>query len=192
MTILILIPIICVHVHCPPQVRLNRDYPNKAKFEPDLGMNPMLDLKLVGSDWQMKIQGPANRWQDSIVLTRVPRGTGEEEELSPAEAARLFESQLAESLLEEDGQLALKKLAAATVDTLMPKIESKGQFGQAKWRLVSAPQIPNLLSLDPTTDPFQSLANLSFGTEVEIQIGNNLQVSTPRTAPDTDSAGTVQ
>ena len=47
----------------------------------------------------------------------------------------------------------------------MPKIEGKGEYGLARWRLVSAPQIPNLLSLDPTTDPFKSLANLSFGTE---------------------------
>ena len=88
----------------------------------------------------------------------------------------MFESQLADSLLEGDGQLAFKKLAAATVETLMPKIETKGEFGQARWRLVSAPQIPNLLSLDPTTDPFKSLANLSFGAEVEVQLGRHLQV----------------
>ena len=92
------------------------------------------------------------------------------------QAARVFESQLADSLLEGDGQLAFKKLAAATVETLMPKIETKGEFGQARWRLVSAPQVPNLLSLDPTTDPFKSLANLSFGAEVEVQLGKHLQV----------------
>ncbi|GJP79895.1 hypothetical protein CLOP_g10111 [Closterium sp. NIES-67] len=113
------------------QLRLNRDHPNCARFEAALGMDPVLDLKLVGADWQMRIQGPANRWQDHVVLTTLPRG-GEEDVLSPAEAARLFESQLAESLLEKDGQLALKKLAAATVETLMPKIESRGQFGQAR------------------------------------------------------------
>lgn len=93
------------------------------------------------------------------------------------QAARVFESQLADSLLEGDGQLAFKRLAAATVETLMPKIETKGEFGQARWRLVSAPQVPNLLSLDPTTDPFKSLANLSFGAEVEVQLGKHLQVS---------------
>ncbi|CAI5993110.1 unnamed protein product [Closterium sp. NIES-64] len=169
------------------QLRLNRDHPNCARFEAALGMDPLLDLKLVGADWQMRIQGPANRWQDHVVLTTLPRG-GEEDVLSPAEAARLFESQLAESLLEKDGQLALKKLAAATVETLMPKIESRGQFGQARWRLVSAPQIPNLLSLDPTSDPFQSLANLSFGAEVEIQIGNNLQASVVRQLRESEMA----
>ncbi|CAI5478753.1 unnamed protein product [Closterium sp. Yama58-4] len=169
------------------QLRLNRDHPNCARFEAALGMDPLLDLKLVGADWQMRIQGPANRWQDNVVLTTLPRG-GEEDVLSPAEAARLFESQLAESLLEKDGQLALKKLAAATVETLMPKIESRGQFGQARWRLVSAPQIPNLLSLDPTSDPFQSLANLSFGAEVEIQIGNNLQASVVRQLRESEMA----
>eukprot|EP00897_Mesotaenium_endlicherianum_P001207 jgi/Mesen1/1113/ME000123S00282 len=148
------------------QVRLNRDHPNRAKFDSEQGLDPILDLKLVGADWQLKIQGPASTWQ----------------------AARVFESQLAGSLLEEDGQLAFKRLAAATVETLMPKIETKGEFGQARWRLVSAPQIPNLLSLDPTTDPFKSLANLSFGTEVELQIGKNIQASVVRQLKESEMA----
>jgi hypothetical protein len=104
------------------------------------------------------------------------------------QAARVFESQLADSLLEGDGQLAFKKLAAATVETLMPKIETKGEFGQARWRLVSAPQIPNLLSLDPTTDPFKSLANLSFGAEVEVQLGRHLQASVVRQLKESEMA----
>ena len=95
---------------------------------------------------------------------------------SLSQAAQKFESKLKESVLEADGQLAFRKLADVTAETLMPKIETKGEFGQARWRLTSAPQIPNLLSLDPTTDPFKSLANLSFGAEVEIQIGKKLQV----------------
>lgn len=94
-----------------------------------------------------------------------------------AQAARVFESQLAESILEGDGQLAFKKLATATLETLMPRIEGKGEFGQARWRLVYAPQIPSLLSVDPTVDPLKSLAsNISFGTEVEVQLGKRLQV----------------
>jgi hypothetical protein len=156
------------------QVRLNRDHPNRAKFEPDQGFDPSLDLALVGADWQVKVQGLASNWQDNLVVTS--NRTGEQDALTRIEAARVFESQLADSLLEGDGQLAFKKLAAATVETLMPKIETKGEFGQARWRLVSAPQIPNLLSLDPTTDPFKSLANLSFGAEVEVQLGRHLQV----------------
>ena len=40
-----------------------------------------------------------------------------------------------------------------------------------------APQIPSLLSVDPTVDPLKSLANnISFGTEVEVQLGKRLQV----------------
>lgn len=94
------------------------------------------------------------------------------------QAARVFESQLAESILEGDGQLAFKKLATATLETLMPRIEGKGEFGHARWRLVYAPQIPSLLSVDPTVDPLKSLAsNISFGTEVEVQLGKRLQVS---------------
>lgn len=93
------------------------------------------------------------------------------------QAAKVFESQLAESILEGDGQLAFKKLATATLESLMPKIEGKGEFGQARWRLVYAPQIPSLLSVDPTIDPLKSLAsNISLGTEVEVQLGKRLQV----------------
>lgn len=80
-------------------------------------------------------------------------------------------------MLEGDGQLAFKKLATATLETLMPRIEGKGEFGHARWRVVYAPRIPSLLSLDPTVDPLKSLANnLSFGTEVEVQLGKRLQV----------------
>jgi hypothetical protein len=168
------------------QVRLNRDHPNRAKFEPDQGFDPSLDLALVGADWQIKVQGLASNWQDALVVTS--NRTGEQDALTPIEAARVFESQLADSLLEGDGQLAFKKLAAATVETLMPKIETKGEFGQARWRLVSAPQVPNLLSLDPTTDPFKSLANLSFGAEVEVQLGKHLQASVVRQLKESEMA----
>lgn len=168
------------------QVRLNRDHPNRAKFEPDQGFDPNIDLALVGVDWQIKVQGLASNWQGNLVVTS--NRTGEQDALTVIEAARVFESQLADSLLEGDGQLAFKKLAAATVETLMPKIETKGEFGQARWRLVSAPQVPNLLSLDPTTDPFKSLANLSFGAEVEVQLGKHLQASVVRQLKESEMA----
>ena len=37
----------------------------------------------------------------------------------------------------EDGQLALRSLASSTFSTLLPKIETRGQLGAARWRLVS-------------------------------------------------------
>ncbi|KAG5540596.1 hypothetical protein RHGRI_020720 [Rhododendron griersonianum] len=156
-------------------VRLKRDHLNVAKFEPDYGLDPMLDLALVGSEWQFRIQGRASNWQEKLVVTSTR--SVEQDVLSPTEAARVFGSQLAESILEGDGQLAFKKLATATLETLMPRIEGKGEFGQARWRLVHAPQIPSLLSVDPTVDPLKSLAsNISFGTEFEVQLGKRLQV----------------
>ncbi|EHA8590861.1 hypothetical protein COCNU_scaffold026073G000010 [Cocos nucifera] len=51
------------------QVRLKRDHLNIAKFEPDLGLDPILDLALVGSEWQSRIQGRASTWQDNLVVT---------------------------------------------------------------------------------------------------------------------------
>ncbi|KAK9149506.1 hypothetical protein Scep_008263 [Stephania cephalantha] len=169
------------------QVRLKREYRNMAKFEPDLGLDPVLDLALVGSEWQLKIQGRASNWQDNLVVTSTR--SVEQDALSPTEAARVFESQLAESILEGNGQLAFKKLATATLETLMPRIEGKGEFGHARWRLVYAPQIPSLLSLDPTVDPFKSLANnISSGTEVEVQLGKRLQASMVRQMKDSEMA----
>uniref|UniRef100_A0A0D9UXI8 Translocation and assembly module TamB C-terminal domain-containing protein n=1 Tax=Leersia perrieri TaxID=77586 RepID=A0A0D9UXI8_9ORYZ len=169
------------------QVRLKNDHLNVAKFEPDLGLDPILDLVLVGSEWQFKIQSRASMWQDNLVVTSTR--SVDQDVLSPSEAAKVFESQLAESLLEGDGQLAFKKLATATLETLMPRIEGKGEFGQARWRLVYAPQIPSLLSVDPTVDPLKSLANnISFATEVEVQLGKRLQASVVRQMKDSEMA----
>ncbi|XP_057798148.1 protein TIC236, chloroplastic isoform X2 [Salvia miltiorrhiza] len=169
------------------QVRLKREHLNVAKFEPDNGLDPTLDLALVGSEWQFRIQSRASKWQEKLVVTSTR--SVEQDLLSTTEAARVFESQLAESILEGDGQLAFKKLATATLETLMPRIEGKGEFGHARWRLVYSPQIPSLLSVDPTIDPLRSLAsNISFGTEVEIQLGKRLQASVVRQMKDSEMA----
>ncbi|OUZ99695.1 Protein of unknown function DUF490 [Macleaya cordata] len=169
------------------QMRLKKGHINIAKFEPDLGLDPILDLALVGSEWQLRIQGRASNWQDNLLVTSTR--SVEQDVLSPTEAARVFESQLAESILEGDGKLAFKKLATATLETLMPRIEGKGEFGQARWRLSYAPQIPSLLSLNPTGDPLKSLANNMFsGAEVEIQLGKRLQASMVRQIKDSEMA----
>ena len=47
----------------------------------------------------------------------------------------------------EDGQLALSNLAASAAHGFMPKIQTQGQLGQARWRLVSAPSIPGVQDL---------------------------------------------
>ncbi|XP_027329428.1 uncharacterized protein LOC113845923 isoform X1 [Abrus precatorius] len=169
------------------QVRLKREHLNIAKFEPEYGLDPMLDLALVGSEWQFRIQGRASNWQDKLVVTSTR--SVEHDSLSPTEAARRFESQLAESILEGNGQLAFEKLATATLEKLMPRIEGKGEFGQARWRLVYAPQIPSLVSVDPTADPLKSLAsNISFGTEVEVQLGKRLQATFVRQMKESEMA----
>lgn len=169
------------------QVRLKRDHLNIAKFDPDLGLDPILDLILVGSEWQFSIQSRASSWQHNLIVKSTR--SVDQDALTPSEAARVFESQLAESLLEGDGQLAFKKLATATLVTLMPRIEGKGEFGKARWRLVYAPQISSLFSMDPTVDPLKSLAsNISFGTEVEVQLGKRLLASVVREKNDSETA----
>jgi hypothetical protein len=63
-------------------VRLKREHLNIAKFEPEHGLDPMLDLVLVGSEWQFKIQSRASNWQDKLVVTS---SSVEQDALSPTE-----------------------------------------------------------------------------------------------------------
>lgn len=74
----------------------------------------------------------------------------------------------------QDGQLALSRLAGSTVSTLMPKIETQGQVGGTKWRLVSAPAIPGLLDPSVASNAANLLSNITLGTEVEVQFGQKL------------------
>ena len=64
-------------------MRLKREHLNIAKFEPENGLNPMLDLALVGSEWQFRIQSRASKWQDSLVVTSTR--SVEQDVLSPTE-----------------------------------------------------------------------------------------------------------
>jgi hypothetical protein len=76
-----------------------------------------------------------------------------------------------------DGQLSLGGLASSTFSSLLPKIETQGQLGRARWRLVSAPSLPSLLSLEPGADPGNLLASLTLGTEVELSLGGGLRAA---------------
>ena len=193
------------------QVRLSREHPNRAVFVPEHGLDPTLDVSLVGADLRALVQGKASNWTDNLVVTSgssrsgaasvqsvgaggtvggktvggVGPGDGaivgqSEREAAVAEAARIFEGQLADSLLEEDGQLAFSNLAASTVATLMPKIETGGQLGKARWRVTTAPSIPGLLSLDPGTDPFRNISQFTLGSDWELMLGDSVQATMSR------------
>lgn len=123
------------------------------------------------NDWH-PLQGKVSEWQEHLTLHYISNKSRPDsgEQLDAADAARLFEDKLKAALLAEDGQLALSRLAGTTVSTLMPKIETQGVVGGTRWRLVSAPSIPGLLSLDPSlADPSNILSSITMGTEVEIQ-----------------------
>lgn len=116
--------------------------------------------------------------------------------------ARRFEGRLAEALLSEDGSLALGTLAGNTLGSLLPKIETQGQLGRARWRLVSAPSLPGLLSsADPAAGGSggsdagsRLLRSLALGTEVELALGRSLVAALshnmPTAASDGGEAGT--
>ncbi|XP_056851849.1 protein TIC236, chloroplastic-like [Raphanus sativus] len=64
-------------------IRLKREHLNVAKFEPEHGLDPLLDLALVGSEWQFRIQSRASNWQDKLVVTSTR--SVEQDALSPSE-----------------------------------------------------------------------------------------------------------
>eukprot|EP00775_Hariotina_reticulata_P008363 gene8363-8547_t len=126
--------------------------------------------------------------------------------LSGRSVARLFEGRLAESILAEDGSLSLATLAGNTLESLLPKIETQGQLGKARWRLVSAPSLPGLLSsADPqaaaspaaggpgaasaTEAGPRLLRSLALGTEVELALGKSLVAALSHNMPAAASEG---
>ena len=163
------------------QIRLDRDHPNRVVFSPEKGLDPHVDMAFLGTDLRALIQGPASRWTDNLTLTSSAQATpGEGDTISPSEAARIFESQLVESLLEQDGKIAFSNLASTTLASLMPKIEAGGNVGKARWRLTAAPSLPGLLSLDPDLDPFSNTGSFTLGSEAEISFGDSLQATLSR------------
>lgn len=68
---------------CQIQMRLKQEHLNVAKFEPENGLDPMLDLVLVGSEYQFRIQSRASSWQDKLAVTSTR--SVEQDALSPVE-----------------------------------------------------------------------------------------------------------
>lgn len=61
----------------------------------------MLDLALVGSEWQIRIQSRASKWQDKLVVTSTR--SVEQDALSPTEvivACSIFEVTISGRVLE--------------------------------------------------------------------------------------------
>ncbi|KAL3160063.1 hypothetical protein ABBQ38_009778 [Trebouxia sp. C0009 RCD-2024] len=171
------------------QLVLDREHPNRLVFEEGQGLDPNINLKFRGPNLRALIQGKASTWQSHLTLTPAGGSGGEgTEQLEPSQAAKIFEGQLASALVAEDGQLALSNLAQSAAHAVMPKLQTQGQLGQARWRLVSAPSIPGLLSLDPIGDPTSLLSSLTMGTEVEVQFGKSLQATMARKLRDSDIA----
>lgn len=137
-------------------------------------------------------------------------GGGSADPLAAEDAARLFEAALARAVVSEDGRLALPALAQAAARSLLPKIQTQGALGQARWRLVSAPSVAGLFALDSSPagaggaaagDKNASskssrqgggaslLESLALGTEVEVQFGKSLRASLSRPLRDAERGG---
>ena len=124
-----------------------------------------------------ELQAPASQWQNKLVLSKRGQSGEADAALTPSEIARIFEGQFADILLEDDGQLAITRMATTTVQTMMPRLEAHGDMGKLRWRLISAPSVNGLLSIasDPIRDPVKSIANLGVAQSVAVQYGSKLK-----------------
>ena len=160
------------------QLILNRENDNTAIFKPDQGIDPTIDIALDGGELRAVMKGPASQWQNAIVLTKQAGQSGDVgAPLSPSDIARVFEGQFSGILLEENGQLAISKMAATTVETVLPKYETHGHFGKTKWRLLASSTLPPALFNSDIRDPLKLVPNLVPGmaSTAEVQYGSKLK-----------------
>jgi len=196
------------------QFAVDRNHPNTLTFTPEAGLDPALDVALTSAELRALIQGRASNWHEHVTLTYGsaggPSGSGAGagvggagggvgataeagDVLGANEVARLFEGRLAGALVAEDGSLSLAALASSTISSLLPKIETQGAIGRhARWRLVSAPTLPNLLAADAqagaTGGGAAWLRSLALGTEVELALGRRLVAALSHTTQRPDDA----
>jgi len=163
------------------QLTIDRnDSPGIIRFNPEHGFDPELSFVLTSPAEGFKAicRGRSSNWQENVVLRFAGVEGTDEEHLS--EAARVFQNKLAQALVADDGQLALINLAASTMATMSPRLDTWGQIGGARWRLVSAPNIPYFLSNDEPLD-FQNIVyGFLSGTEIELQYGPTQAVIAPK------------
>lgn len=126
--------------------RLDRDYHNTATFDAEGGIgNPSLDLCLLSDGTVALIRGRVAHWRDSVTVI----GGG---------------PMLKPTVVQPDGRLAIAALASRTLEHLLPRLETRGRLGMARWRVSGSP----------------SLHALSLGTELEIRIGEKLVATLDR------------
>ncbi|OAY72255.1 hypothetical protein ACMD2_22442, partial [Ananas comosus] len=117
-------------------------------------------LTLVGSEWQLRSK---SGYTCRIICVTSTRSV-DQDVLSPSEAAKFLRA-VSRVSVEGDGQLAFKKLATATLETLMPRIESKENLGRHGGA--------SLCSTNP---------------KGEVQLGKRLQASVVRQMKDSEMA----
>jgi hypothetical protein len=125
---------------------LDRDYGSTATFDPEGGLvNPALDLCLVADGTVALVRGRASNWRESVTVV----GGG---------------PMLRPGAVQPDGRLAVAALASRTLEHLLPKLETRGRLGIARWRVSGSP----------------SVHALSLGTTLEVRVGDKLLATAER------------
>jgi hypothetical protein len=74
------------------QLHLDREHPNRLVFGPDsAGLDPALDVVLVGSELRVLIKGRASNWLNNVVITssRTRAASGDPFRLSGSDPCEL-------------------------------------------------------------------------------------------------------
>lgn len=92
------------------------------------GLDPNVDITFTSAaeGFRAICKGRASTWQDNII---VADGT---DEVQLSQAAKMFQKRLDDVLVAENGQLAFVNLAASTMATVTPRLDTQGQIGAAR------------------------------------------------------------
>jgi len=161
------------------RARLDRDHDSTVTFIPSQASDPNVDVSLVGNRWKARVEGRSSNWQDSLVINYdegASNDGGSSEPLSQEEAAKLLEGALGAGLV-HGGSIAFKNIAANAIEQLIPKIETSGAIGQARWRFVTLPSLKSVQQDGFGTDRWDLGRAISADAEVELEVGDKVLAS---------------
>lgn len=92
------------------------------------GLDPNVDITFTSAaeGFRATCKGRASTWQENLIVTD---GT---DEVRLSQAAKMFQKRLDDVLVAENGQLAFMNLAASTMATMTPRLDTQGQIGAAR------------------------------------------------------------
>ena len=193
------------------QVRLSREHPNRAVFVPEHGLDPTLDVSLVGADLRALVQGKASNWTDNLVVTSGSSRSGAASVQSvgaggtvggktvggvgPGDGAIVGQSEreaaVAEAVRASKGSSRFPSRGGRPIQ------QPRGVGGDAhadrdgrSWKALASHHRAfdsGPASLDPGTDPFRNISQFTLGSDWELMLGDSVQATMSRNDGERDA-----